>query len=335
MLRAAGLEQWRPLEWRADDGSPLSLLSLPDVDPAELVYLSPDAPDVLDVLRPSDVYVIGGLVDRTKRGAATCRRRAAALGLRCARLPLPEHLPKDMRDRSNALAALNLNSVFRVLVEWSKSRDWTSAITTAFEGSQRHYSKGSIHPNGYWDGPSTSSQHAYDAHLSEALLAFFREENATTVVDLGCGMGSYVRFFTKRGLAADGFDGNPSTPKLSQGACSVLDLSIVADVTPYDWVLSLEVGEHLPKEHEEAFMENLHRHNTRGMVLSWAVVGQGGIGHVNEQNNDYVKAKICAKGYVHDARAEQALRKASKFSYFKRTIMVFRKAARSGRGGMR
>ena len=66
MLRAAGLEQWRPLEWRADDGTPLSLLSLPDVDPAELVYLSPDAPDVLDVLRPSDVYVIGGLVGRTK-----------------------------------------------------------------------------------------------------------------------------------------------------------------------------------------------------------------------------------------------------------------------------
>ena len=92
----------------------------------------------------------------------------------------------------------------------------------------------------------------------------------------------------------------------------------------------MEVGEHLPKEHEDAFMENLHRYNTRGMVLSWAVVGQGGIGHVNEQNNDYVKAKICAKGYVHDMDAEQALRKSSKFSYFKRTIMVFRKTTRNG-----
>ena len=55
-------------------------------------------------------------------------------------------------------------------------------------------------------------------------------------------MGSYVRHFNKCGLAASGFDGNPSTPQLSKGSCSVLDLSVVADVAvPYDWVMSLEV----------------------------------------------------------------------------------------------
>ena len=79
----------------------------------------------------------------------------------------------------------------------------------------------------------------------------------------------------------------------------MLDLSVVADVgaaAPYDWVLSLEVGEHLPKRHEAAFLENCHRHNARGMVLSWATRGQGGTGHVNEQDNDYVKAAVCAMG---------------------------------------
>ena len=78
------------------------------------------------------------------------------------------------------------------------------------------------------------------------------------MVDLGCGMGNYVRHFRKSGLSASGFDGNPATPQLSKGACSVLDLSVVADVPePFDWVMSLEVGEHLPKAYEEAFMENL------------------------------------------------------------------------------
>lgn len=274
------------------------------------------------------VYVIGGLVDRQIIHGASYQR-ATDLGVRSARLPLNEHLPPELRGRSNALDGLNLNSVFRLLVEWSVSRDWPHAIATAFDGNQRHCGKsvsGTIHPNGYWDGPQAVHQHQYDSSLSEALLAFFKREGANTVVDLGCGMGSYVRHFNQHGLSASGVDGNPATPTLSKGTCSVADLSVVADVAaPHDWVLSLEVGEHLPQEHEEAFMENLHRHNARGMVLSWALKGQGGTGHVNEQNNDYIKAMICAKGYTNDVGVEQALREASRFSYFKRTVMVFRR----------
>ena len=329
LLRAAGIEQWRPVAWQSRDGKPLSLLSMPGAELEELVYLSPDAPDELTELKPSEVYVIGGLVDRPKISGASFRR-ASALGIRCARLPLLEHLPQEMRGRSNALDALNLNAVFRLLVEWSKSRDWSASIATAFDGAQRHCSNtaGFIHANGYWDGPRAASQHQYDGLLSEALLAFFQRECAKTVVDLGCGLGTYVSHFNSCGLSAYGFDGNPSTPQLSKGKCSVLDLSVVADVTtPYDWVLSLEVGEHLPREHEAAFMENLHRHNCRGMVLSWATKGQGGTGHVNEQNNDYVKAKICAMGYVNDVDAEGALRKSSRFLYFQRTVMVFRRTS--------
>jgi hypothetical protein len=61
------------------------------------------------------------------------------------------------------------------------------------------------------------------------------------------------------------------------------------------------------------------------MVLSWAVKGQGGTGHVNEQDNGYIKEQICAKGYVNDVEAEEALRAASKFKYFRNTVMVFRR----------
>ena len=328
LLHAAGIDQWRPLAWQSSSsGEPLSLLALPGAHARELIYLSPDAPDELSVLSAEHVYVIGGLVDRHKKQRASLQR-ANALGIRSARLPLEAHMPHDMRGRSNALDALNLNSVFRLLVEWSKCRDWTSAIATAFDGSQRHCcsAAGRIAATGYWDGPHAASQHQYDASLSEALLAFFQREKATTVVDLGCGMGTYVRYFLEHGLQASGLDGNPATPQLSNGTCAVLDLSTVAEVVePYNWVLSLEVGEHLPKEYEAAFLENLHRFNAHGMVLSWALQGQGGVGHVNEQNNDYIKAKVCARGYINDVRSEEALRKASTFSYFKKTVMVFRR----------
>jgi len=90
-------------------------------------------------------------------------------------------------------------------------------------------------------------------------------------------------------------------------------------------LLSLEVGEHLPPQYEAAFLQNCHRHNARGLVLSWATRGQGGTGHVNEQDNDYVKARVCALGYVCDEAAEGALRAAARFHFFKRTVMVFRR----------
>lgn len=34
-------------------------------DPVQVVALSPDAPDVLERVQPGDVYVIGGIIDRT------------------------------------------------------------------------------------------------------------------------------------------------------------------------------------------------------------------------------------------------------------------------------
>jgi len=89
--------------------------------------------------------------------------------------------------------------------------------------------------------------------------------------------------------------------------------------------MSLEVGEHLPPQFEDIFISNLHNNNTCGMVLSWAVKGQGGHGHFNEQNNDYIKSKICKLGYANDVKSENKLRRDSTLGWFKNTIMVFRK----------
>jgi hypothetical protein len=138
-------------------------------------------------------------------------------------------------------------------------------------------------------------------------------------------MGSYVQMFREKGLNAFGFDGNPNTPELTHNTCKVLDLSVPVQLEPFDWLMSLEVGEHLPPQFEDIFIQNLHNNNKRGIVLSWAVKGQGGHGHFNEQDNSYVKAKICGLGYRNDVESENVMRTASSLSWFKNTIMVFRK----------
>jgi len=184
----------------------------------------------------------------------------------------------------------------------------------------------SIHKNGYWEGKEAASQHCFDSFLCDGLISFFTNENANSVVDFGCGMGEYVRIFQEHNINATGFDGNPNTPELTNNLCKVLDLSIPIQLdTQFDWVMSLEVGEHLPKKFEDIFINNLHINNKNGIVLSWAREGQGGHGHFNEQNNDYIKTKICSLGYTNDTDAEAKLRDDSTLFWFKNTIMVFRK----------
>jgi 2-polyprenyl-3-methyl-5-hydroxy-6-metoxy-1,4-benzoquinol methylase len=183
----------------------------------------------------------------------------------------------------------------------------------------------SIHPNGYWEGLEADAQHVHDPNLAECLVSFFKNECATSIVDFGCGMGNYVRTFRDNGMNATGFDGNPNTPELTHNTCSVLDLSVRVQLKPFDWVMSLEVGEHLPAEFEDIFIQNLHNNNKRGIVLSWAIKGQGGHGHFNEQDNSYIKSKICALGYLNDTESENNMRNMSSLPWFKNTIMVFRR----------
>ena len=179
-----------------------------------------------------------------------------------------------------------------------------------------------INSRGYWE--YKEPDHCDDSQMIIELVKFLKGENAQNIVDLGCGNGYYVKQMKLSGLNATGFDGNPNTPLITANTCGVMDLSVVKKLdVPYDWVVSFEVGEHLPKEYEDSFIQNLHVNNTRGIVLSWAVVGQGGDGHVNEQNNDYIKSKICDLGYLNDIQSENMLRQSPKYWWFRNTIMVF------------
>jgi len=184
-----------------------------------------------------------------------------------------------------------------------------------------------IDERGFWVGRVDDiAQHFFDPSLAQGLLSYLKEEECRNVVDLGCGLGEYATFLKEGGIQCACFDGNPNTPEITDRCCGVLDLSKYhGPMFHFDWVLSLEVGEHIPKEYESNFINNLHNFSTKGVILSWAVKGQGGDGHVNCQNNEYIKDIFEKKGYSNDVDAEIELRRVSQISWFKNTIMVFKK----------
>ena len=92
--------------------------------------------------------------------------------------------------------------------------------------------------------------------------------------------------------------------------------------------ICLEVGEHIPKQYESIFLDNITSLTTNKIILSWAIIGQLGDGHVNCMNNDEVILKMDELGFKYlENDSIDARNSVSRFiaSWFLKTIMIFQK----------
>lgn len=183
-----------------------------------------------------------------------------------------------------------------------------------------------INDLGYWE-TTDATGHIHDRSLANALTQYLLDNGIKTVVDFGCGMGDYAKAFKANNLTVEAFDGNPNTETLTDGIGRVLDLSKPFYLKKkFDAVLSLEVGEHIPAEFEDVFISNITKHAKNTLIISWAIEGQGGSGHVNCKNNDYIIRQITERGFKYNEKASNNLRKAAtNASWFSYTLLVFDK----------
>lgn len=115
MSRSAGAGAW------VVNRNPLGVFTI--FDPGDVVYLSPDADEPLDEVLATDVYVVGGIVDRNLNRGMTL---AAAEGgrARARRLPFDEYLPEvSHKDR-----VLTVCACVGVLIGVHAGEDWREAL---------------------------------------------------------------------------------------------------------------------------------------------------------------------------------------------------------------
>ena len=93
-----------------------------------------------------------------------------------------------------------------------------------------------------------------------------------------------------------------------------------------DWVLCLEVGEHIPSNMEGMVIRNLHAHNCRGILLSWGGLGQHGLNHVNLHDREYLVGIFTELGYIFDEEENEEFRQSLEGTWFSDTIMILRRA---------
>ena len=187
-------------------------------------------------------------------------------------------------------------------------------------------SKPKISSTGAWILPP-DFQYYLDASLAHDLCWLFE---GRSVLEFGAGMGRYTEYIRDscKATRVSAFDGVKDIERRSGGIVKHADLTVpnVVRGNMYDWVLCLEVLEHIPNVYESTAIENLVHNSRFGMVISWAAKGQGGKGHVNEQNKEYVVETLGKFGFLHSALAGEILRQRATLPWFHNTIYVFTRA---------
>jgi len=182
---------------------------------------------------------------------------------------------------------------------------------------------------GGWCSVAAGREHRTDHHLARAIsvLLFGR-----TAASLGDGLGEYGREIAESGLAerVDAFDGAPFVEEMTAGRVRFLDLAVPQYwLAVYDWVVCLEVLEHVPARLEVTALDNVVRSARLGVVLSWARPGQHGFAHINPRPSDYVVEAMDRRGFRLDELWTTKLRDAATFAWFKFTINVYRRTNES------
>ena len=124
----------------------------------------------------------------------------------------------------------------------------------------------------------------------------------------------------------DAFDGAPFTETATEGRCKFLDLSVpIYHLNMYDWVISMEVGEHIPKASAAVYLDNITRYAKEGIILSWALPNKGGHSHVNEQPFEYVVEQMKMRGFEINPDLSKEIKENSEFLWLKIGLNVFKR----------
>ena len=192
-----------------------------------------------------------------------------------------------------------------------------------------------ITETGYWTSDDTEAIHVYDPSLANWILNYLQDDKDKQLIDFGCGMGDYLKKLNNNGFSnLHGFEGEvrKGSPKFIKN----WDLSNpIKNYEGYNSLkksayntICLEVGEHIPKQYESIFLDNITSLTTNKIILSWAIIGQLGDGHVNCMNNDEVILKMDELGFKYledDSISARNSVSPAIADWFSNTIMIFQK----------
>jgi hypothetical protein len=187
-----------------------------------------------------------------------------------------------------------------------------------------------ISKTGFWNPETAHIHHIRSIPLENWIVNFLKKINYPQnkrIWDFGCGLGYYLKALREGGfLGGIGIEGN--TPKEAvYNSIYSLDLTSNLKFINKGIVICLEVMEHIPATLTERVLNNIDRNCEDMLILSWAVRGQDGFGHVNCLDNHEVISIIEKRGYILMEEETKSARSVidDTTPWFKNTILIFKK----------
>eukprot|EP00929_Paragymnodinium_shiwhaense_P075321 TRINITY_DN38502_c0_g1_i1.p1 TRINITY_DN38502_c0_g1~~TRINITY_DN38502_c0_g1_i1.p1 ORF type:complete len:590 (-),score=83.05 TRINITY_DN38502_c0_g1_i1:209-1978(-) len=153
-------------------------------------------------------------------------------------------------------------------------------------------------------------------------------ERGDTVADLGASLGGYSIFLNRTGMfEAFAFDGAANINSVTGGKVRNLQLHHPFTLWQrFDWILCLEVLEHIPPQSERLALRNIREHARKGAIISWAKEYTNYMDplHVNAKDDPAVKASLASVGFVRDEQLTAAVRGSSDLFWLQETVAVYR-----------
>jgi hypothetical protein len=176
----------------------------------------------------------------------------------------------------------------------------------------------------------------YNAYFS-ALESTFELKITESFCDVGTRVGHLLYFVKKKypEIEVKAYDYFEWSKKYADRSVSeyiqLSDLSKpLKDFKTFNIVNCTEVGEHIPKEFEDIFIDNICKLSNEILILSWSE--EAGDQHFNPRKKNYIINKISKKGFKEWSEKSNDLKsflkekiKDGSFPWWNKSIMVFKK----------
>jgi hypothetical protein len=169
--------------------------------------------------------------------------------------------------------------------------------------------------------------HQHSNKLMVEILKLWPDKNIP-VIDLGCGHNFYINVLRYAGYVdVLGVDNVPlrSVDVIMDITKPIHHPSVDGIRVKLRRVISLEVGEHVPANLSDAYLDNLTSFGG-DIIMSWAIPGQSGVGHINCQTNGWVVEQMAKREYEINYEKTKQLRVAVNgchCSWLINTLMYF------------
>ncbi|SMG56525.1 methyltransferase domain-containing protein [Paraburkholderia susongensis] len=183
--------------------------------------------------------------------------------------------------------------------------------------------KSEIYNKAFYD----EQRHGSESSAREVLPALFRYFKPRTMIDIGCGVGTWVKVAKELGVEfVLGVDGSYAIAGLVIPEASFVPHDLgqpLGNLGRFDLAMSLEVAEHLDASRADGFVADLCGLSD-AILFSAAIPHQGGADHRNENWPEYWATKFEKHGYVPLDFLREILWTNSKVEWwYRQNVLVF------------